>query len=291
MFRCKYCKSGYKHHSSLYRHMKKCMQEKDQDEHTFNYDLEDSLKIDNVSFPLPPPSIVESNPNVPPDMELLDILKKQSDTIDRQMELINQQNEKLEKLITEKDTNSKVENNFTNNNIITNNSNIVYITDQLDYLEILNERFGEKEKTIEFIKNKLHSKIQGDIDVFSAIHLNGPPNTWPIRCPDKNKKHFYLVQPDNSLVPDPGGITTHKNFYRNLQTAVLKLINQEIIKVVDQSVGSEKFEGLRDGLLDDFDLQAFQTRALEMSNQKVGPFVKQLMEEMGQREIQMSLGK
>jgi len=164
------------------------------------------------------------------------------------------------------------------------NNNIVYITDHLDYLEILEQRFGDRDKSIEFLKSKLHNKLQGEVDVFSEIHLQGPPNTWPIRCPDKNKKNFYLVQPDNSMIADPGGVTLHRHFYRNLQTALLKMINQEISKVVDHGVGFDGYENTRDELLDNFDLQTFQTRALEMCQQKSGSFLKQLMDKMIQRE-------
>jgi len=204
-----------------------------------------------------------------------------SKQISKLFNLIEKQQNQIESL-TDMVKHKTIEYNTTTNNTFINNNNIVYITDKLDYLDILEQRFGDREKSVEFIKNKLHNKLQGEVDVFSEIHLQGPPNTWPIRCPDKSKKQFYLVQPDNSMIPDPGGVTIHKSFYRNLQTAVLKLINQELSKVVDKGVGSEQYELLRDNLLDEFDLHAFQSRALEMSNEKPGLFVKQLMDQLGE---------
>jgi len=215
--------------------------------------------------------------------DLMGIIQRQQEYIENITKTQQNQINSLTNIIKQKHSEQIpiVTNNNTNTVI---NNNIVYITDNIDYLEILERRFGTRDKSIEFIKNKLHNKLQGEVDVFSEIHLQGPPNTWPIRCPDKSKKQFYLVQPDNTMVPDPGGVTTHKRFYRNLQTAVLKLINQELAKVVDQGVGSDEYEELRDSLLDDFDLQAFQTRALEMSSGKPGSFLKHLMDEMSQRE-------
>jgi len=206
--------------------------------------------------------------------DLVSIIKKQQNQIDALADMVRNKT-------------TKVVNNDNSTHTVINN-NIVYITDHMDYLSILEQRFGTREKSIEFIKNKLHNKLQGEVDVFSEIHLQGPPNTWPIRCPDKSKKQFYLVQPDNSMIPDPGGVTTHKRFYRNLQTAVLKLINQELAKVVDHEVGSETYEQLRDSLLDDFDLQAFQTRALEMSQSKPGSFLKQLIDTMSHKEVYLT---
>jgi len=268
MVLCQYCNERFATRSNMLRHVRKSCK------------VKNTPKSEDEQFQM---------------SDLLSIIKKQQEQIDSLTknqqqhieDLTKKQQEQIESLtdIIKNKTPESIEYSTTTNNNTVINNNIVYITDQLDYLEILERRFGTRDKSIEFIKNKLHNKLQGEIDVFSEIHLQGHPNTWPIRCPDKNKKQFYLVQPDNTMIPDPGGVTTHKRFYRNLQTAVLKLINQELSKVVDVGVGSDEYEELRDSLLDDFDLHAFQTRALEMSSGKPGSFLKYLMDEMSSKEL------
>jgi len=281
---CDYCSKEFSYKTNMYRHIRSSCKIKK---------LVD-LKIKEVAGETPPKKqvkYVDAEDNYEDIQKLADVVRlieTQQNHISQQQVHIKQQNEQINALADLiKNKKPEIINNNTTNTVI--NNNIVYITDQLDYLEILEQRFGTRDKSIEFIKSKLHNKLQGEVDVFSEIHLQGPPHTWPIRCPDKSKKQFYLVQPDNSMVLDPGGVTTHKRFYRNLQTAVLKLINQELAKVVDHGVGSDEYEELRDSLLDDFDLQTFQTRALEMSSGKPGSFLKHLMDEMAQKESCLTL--
>lgn len=193
--------------------------------------------------------------------------------------IIQQQNEKIDKLTQIVEDKTPVQNITNNNQITTTNNNhiTIYLTEKVDFIKILTERFGDEQKAINFIKEKIAQKVDGDVDLFCEIYLKGPKETWSCICQDKKNSLFQLKDANDNIINDPGGVKLHKNFKRNYTDTLLKLSSRELGKVVDYKVGSEEFEKLRDHLMDDFDLGSLQNKVYNMCQETHQPFVKRLV--------------
>ena len=188
------------------------------------------------------------------------------------MSILSKQNEKIDELrqhLKEQKPQQIIHNNILNN--IT-----IYVTEKVDFIKILTERFGDETKAINHIKERMHQKLDGDVDLFCDIYLNGPKETWSLCCPDKKGNLFQLLDVNNNIIDDPGGVKLHKNFRTNYQDTLLRISNKELEKVVNYKVGSDDFETRRDYLLDEFDLKSIQDKIYDLCQVGHIPFIKKL---------------
>ena len=98
--------------------------------------------------------------------------------------ICNKQIEQVQKLTGKS---SKPQNNYFNIEKLQ-----VFVTEPVDFVDILTVRFGGRQKAIDFVRSKVNKKMEGDIDMFCEIYLHGDPDTWSIACLDK-KNHVYRI--------------------------------------------------------------------------------------------------
>ena len=178
---------------------------------------------------------------------------------------------KIEKIVSKLDKNHKPQTNYFNIEKIQ-----IFMTDPIDFVEVLTKRLGSRKLAIEFIKSKIHKKLEGDVDMFCAIYLHGEPDTWPISCLDKKNHVYRIAQKDSTVISDPGGLVIHKSFRNNYSNTLLRLNNSYIFETLSKEPGTEEFEKSRDELLDTFDLSAMQDKALSLTEAACDPFTKKL---------------
>lgn len=167
-----------------------------------------------------------------------------------------------------------------NQKTLTNVFNIdkiqIYITDAIDFVEVLTKRFGNRKQAVDYIRSKVHKKVEGDVDVFCDIYLHGAPDTWPISCPDKKNHVFRIAQPNSQVINDPGGVQIYKMFRNIYSNTLLRLNNSAIYDTLNQVPGTPEYEASRDTLLDSFELGIIQDKAYELCRSPCDPFVKKL---------------
>lgn len=152
----------------------------------------------------------------------------------------------------------------------------IYLTDPVDFVEVLTKRMGSRKQAIDYIRSQVHKKVEGDVDLFCEIYLNGPPDTWPIRCPDKKNRVFRIAKPDSSVINDPGGVQIYKMFKNEYSNTLLRLTNSMIFETLKQIPGTDEFETSRDILLDSFELGVIQNKAHDLCKASCDPFIKKL---------------
>lgn len=201
----------------------------------------------------------------------------------KEQEHTNKQISKLTQLVEDKMVEDKtIVNNINNNNInnINSNNNItIYITDKVDFLQLFTERFGDENKAINYFKEKISKDIEGDLDVFCDVYLQGPSKNWSLICQDPSTDTFLIKDSDNNIIKDPGGAKLYKNFKNNYADTLLKLSSKEINNVVNDNLdikNTNDFEKQRDYLLDDFDLSMMQNKVFSLFRASHLSFAKKL---------------
>jgi len=152
----------------------------------------------------------------------------------------------------------------------------IYMTDSIDFIEVLTKRFGNRKQAVDYIRSKIHKKVEGDVDVFCEIYLHGEPDTWPISCPDKKNHVFRIAQPNAEVINDPGGVQIYKMFKNIYSNTLLRLNNSAIYDTLNKLPGTPEYEESRDNLLDSFELGLIQAKAHELCKAPCDPFVKKL---------------
>lgn len=152
----------------------------------------------------------------------------------------------------------------------------VFITEPVDFIDVLTKRLGNRRHAIDFIRSKLNKKLEGDVDIFCEIYLHGSPDTWSISCADKKNHIYRLMDPQSNITNDPSGIEIHKNFRRNYSNTLLKLSNALIMETINKKPGTAEHEKCRDELLDTYDLKAMQDKAYDLCIAPHDPFIKKL---------------
>lgn len=196
-------------------------------------------------------------------------------TVDNNSDKIDKIMDKLEKLEDKIYVNDSTSTNITN---IQNNNITIYVTDKVDFLKILTERrfLGDETKAINYFKDKIAKNLEGDLDVFCDIYLQGPSDEWSVMCQDPNSNTFLIKDNENNIIQDPGGIKLYKNFKTNYTNTLLKLSSKEINNVVDTNVNSTDFQNRMDYLLDDFDLSMMQNKVFYLLKSEHITFMKKL---------------
>lgn len=152
----------------------------------------------------------------------------------------------------------------------------IFITDPIDFVEVLTKRWGSKQKAVNYIKSKINQKVEGDVDLFCNIYMSGEPDTWPISLPDKKNLAYKIAQPNNEVINDPGGIQIHKSFRNAYSNTLLRLSNEELAKTFKYAPDTLEYEAQCDILMDEFDLSLFQDKAQALYAALCEPFVKKL---------------
>lgn len=161
-----------------------------------------------------------------------------------------------------------------------NNFNIdkiqIYLTDPVDFVDVLEKRMGSRKKAIDFVRSKVNKKTEGDVDLFCEIYLQGDPETWSISCQDKKHHIYHIIKPSGGIISDPGGSEIYKIFRSNYTNTLLKLSNTYIKETLNLKTDSMEYEKARDELLDVFDLGSIQEKVCALCNSSYNPFIKKL---------------
>lgn len=162
-----------------------------------------------------------------------------------------------------------------------NNFNIdkiqIFLTDPVDFVDVLEKRFGNRKQAIDFVQSKVNKKIDGDVDLFCEIYLHGDPETWSVSCPDKKNHIYQIIKPNNGgIITDPGGVELHKIFRSNYTNTLLRLSNTYIKETTTLEPGTVEYEKKRDELLDVFDLGSIQEKVCSLCVASYNPFIKKL---------------
>ena len=151
----------------------------------------------------------------------------------------------------------------------------MFMTDNIDFVDILTKRLGSRKHAIAYIKSKINQKIEGDVSLFCDIYLYGEPDTWPISCVDKKNKIFKIAQSDERVINDPGGMQIHKNFRNAYCNTLLRLSNEELQKTREME-GTLSYKSQLDDLMDVFDLRVFQDKAQSLYLTSCETFIRKL---------------
>jgi len=152
----------------------------------------------------------------------------------------------------------------------------IYMTDSIDFVDVLTKRMGSRKQAVDYIRSKIHKKAEGDIDVFCEIYLSGRPDTWPISCPDKKHHVYRIAQPNAEVINDPGGIQIYKMFKNVYSNTLLRLNNSMIFDTLNKIPGTVEYEESRDELLDSFEMGLIQDKAHDLCKAPCDPFIKRL---------------
>lgn len=185
--------------------------------------------------------------------------------IEPKLDKLNQIEDKMDKRITRTPT-----------NVFNIDKIQIYMTDSIDFIEVLTKRMGSRKQAVDFIRSKIHQKVEGDVDVFCEIYLHGEPDTWPISCPDKKNHVFRIAQPDSKVINDPGGVQIYRMFKNVYSNTLLRLNNSMIYETLTKLPGTPEYEASRDQLLDSFELGLIQDKAHALCKAPCDQFIKKL---------------
>lgn len=201
------------------------------------------------------------------------------------VEQLKEQNELLKQQLMLSTVNHIVNNNGSINTgtVINNNVNVVTfnVLDKLDINDHLSKELGI-EKAQNYIKSMLYRKLDGELDCFIKIYLQGSPEKWSIRCLDSKKLHFQIIQKDGKVIDDIGGNEIYKSFTNNLIDTYTRASNNNLnsaLSVIKHCSDDEERENMtaeRDNILDQFDMRAALDRCIMMRKKGSGPFMTQL---------------
>lgn len=153
----------------------------------------------------------------------------------------------------------------------------IYLTDPVDFVDVLEKRMGSRKKAMDFVRSKVSKKIDGDVDLFCEIYLQGAPETWSIACPDKKNHIYHIIKPNGEgIISDPGGSEIYKIFKSNYTNTLLKISNAYIKETLNLKIDSPEYEKSRDELFDVFDLGSIQEKVCMLSTAPCNPFIKKL---------------
>lgn len=166
----------------------------------------------------------------------------------------------------------------------------IFMTDPVDFVDLLTKRFGSRKQAVDHIKSKIHQKVDGDVSLFCDIYLSGEPDTWPISCLDKKNHIYRIAQPNAEPINDPGGVEMHRIFRNSYSNTLLRLNNAEIYETIAKS-GTSEFENYRDNLLDSFELGMIQEKAYSLCRAPCEHFIKKLSTKLKMIERSFELAK
>jgi hypothetical protein len=245
--RCEFCGYIFTKKSNLLRHQK------------IKHDI-----VNNQSVALSSDDKLSTLSNNDDLKEVILSLKKEIKEL-KENHVISNQNieryiEKVEERHTENIQNMEknIEQLKEKPNVINNILNVVCVTSNDNYLDMLTTNFSDFDKALEYIKSCALANINGDCQLIEKIYFN----------PEKSKSSFYYLDKARTRIEyfdekEELTITKKEQFGRklahNLQNSYLKGINQVINNNLDQRKCPNKF-------LEEYDLQTWNQHIYNLSD-------------------------
>jgi hypothetical protein len=184
-------------------------------------------------------------------LKLLKLIEEQTQQIKELKENQITSNQNIEKQIEQLKEKPNV---VVNNNVL----NVVCMTPNDNYLDMLTTNLGDFNKALEYIKSCALSHIKGDCQLIERIYLNPERSKPSFHYLDKSRTRIEYFDEKEELT-----INKKEQFGRklahNLQNSYLKGINQVINNNLDQRKCPNKF-------LAEYDLQTWNQHIYNLSD-------------------------
>lgn len=136
---------------------------------------------------------------------------------------------------------------------------VICITGNDNYLDMLTERMGNFGDAIEYIKDCALSDISGDCKLIEKIYMcNGPTKSEKMYYTDRSRNKIMFYNENLERVVE-SKISMGKKLANNLQNSYLKGINHLINRNLDDRLNPNKF-------LEDYDLLAWNKHIYDLSD-------------------------
>ncbi len=136
---------------------------------------------------------------------------------------------------------------------------IVKYLERENYFEYLTHLCGSSDDSIKFIRNCVHRKLTGDVDLLNKIYFEGRSLTqYPFEMTDLKTHKMYYKTP-NGIVLDENGLYIRNLLIGNLQDCYLKFSNHII---------SSNYDNTDEIFSEENNLQQVQEHIYELSNDK-----------------------
>jgi hypothetical protein len=174
----------------------------------------------------------------------------------------------LEKRLDEKDqqiedlketTTKEIEELKKKPSIVNQVLQVVCVTNNDNYLDMLNEQLNSFDKAIQYIAECALSSINGDCKLIEKIYLNN--STPSISYIDKNRTKLVFFDENQKKIIDLKGIQLRKRLANNLQNSYLKGINHLINDNLNNKLCPNK-------LLQEYDLQIWNQHIYDLSDDR-----------------------
>lgn len=224
-FCCQYCNRSFARKYGLSRHIneKRCK----------------SLKI-NVPSSTPLPSTLSSA-----SLTINKNLTNHIEQLERQIEQLKEQTNKEITNLKQKPTN-------TVNQVL----QVICISNQDNYLDMLTDSMGNFDQAIEYIKDCALSNLSGDCKLIEKIYL--AKETENIHFLDKSKSKVSYYNENHEKVID-NKESFGKKIANNLQNSYLKGVNYLINKNLGNNMCPNRF-------LEEYDIQTWNTHIYNLSD-------------------------
>ena len=141
---------------------------------------------------------------------------------------------------------------------INNNLQIVCISANDNYLDMLTEKWGDYDRALEYIKDCALSSLTGDCKLIEKIYLG---DSQSISYIDKSRVKIEYFDENRNKVIDPRGLNLAKKLANNLQNSYLKGINYLINHNLENKRCPNKF-------LEEYDIQLWNQHIYDLSDHR-----------------------
>ena len=188
----------------------------------------------------------------PKDEEIIinDNILKQTLTTDKILEKVNL----LEKRLDEKDQQIEELKGKAN---ITNNLQIVCLSNNDNYLDMLTQELGSFDRALDYIRDCALSSLKGDCKLVEKIYLSQDSQS-NIQFTDRKRTYVEYFNEKKEKVKDTKELFGRK-LANNLQNSYLKGVNHLITKNLENRGCPNKF-------LEDYDLQTWNQHIFDLSD-------------------------
>ena len=141
-------------------------------------------------------------------------------------------------------------------NTITNNLNVICVSNHDNYLDILTDRLGNFDRAIDYLTDCALSDLVGDCKLIEKIY-GGQNHEMSFNIDRKNSKIFFQNEKNENMVESKD--VFGRKIANNLQNSYLKGINYLINKNLDLKGDPNRF-------LDQYDLMSWNTHIYHLSD-------------------------
>ena len=264
---CQYCKNSFSRNDALIRHIKKnrckwlkqmgtpvlTISQKDTQNDVTTFE-DHSCEPQLIKKKISKVSLIE---NLEQRMKRLENLVIEKDQLISELRSNSFQKE-ISQQITEfkEETKKEIEQLKNNPNINNQILQVVCISNNDNYLDILTQQYGDFDKALEYIKDCALSSLTGDRKLIEKIYMNDQSNS--MHYIDKGKKKIQYFDENGNTVID-NKTQLGRKLANNLQNSYLKGVNYLINKNLDNRGCPNKF-------LEDYDLQTWNQHIFDLSD-------------------------